>query len=92
MKRLPLALLLLSVLPFAAGAKDDFRNLPGVHDPEKLKVEAIVTVCTSQLERQHATRYRNGLAYRTYRCRYGRAWVGSDSSPNMIEYRKYKQR
>ncbi|MBX9457497.1 MAG: hypothetical protein KL863_16610 [Rhizobium sp.] len=92
MKRLVLALLIVSVLPFSAAAKDAFKNLPGVKDPATEEERQLDTVCTSRLERQHATRYRNGLAYRTYSCRYGRATVGSNRPPNLIEYRKYKQR
>jgi hypothetical protein len=89
MKRPALALVLIC-LPLAAMAKDDFKNLPGVHDPAKMKERPIDTVCTSQLEWQRPAPGRNGLAYRTYKCRYGKAWVGSSRPPNLIEYRKYK--
>ena len=92
MKRFALALLVLCALPLATQAKDDFKNLPGVHDPARIKEKPLDTVCTSQLERRHATPFRSGLAYRAYRCRYGRVWVGSNRPPNLIEYRKYKRR
>ena len=92
MKRLALALLLISTVPFTAAARDVFKNLPGVKDPAAERDVQLDTVCTSRLERQHATPYRNGLAYRTYSCQYGRVAVGSDRPPDLIEYRKYKQR
>ena len=44
MKRLVLALLLVSVLPFTAVAKDVFKNLPGVKDPavkEEVEIDKI---------------------------------------------------
>lgn len=92
MNRLVCALILVCALPTAAAAKDVFKDLPGVRDPAVGKDVEVDTVCTSRLERQHATRYRNGLAYRTYSCRYGRVAVGSDRPPDMIEYRKYRER
>jgi hypothetical protein len=94
MKRLALApVLLLLTLPLPAVAKDDFRNLPGVHDPAKMKDEPLDIACTSRLERRWPSGFpeRNGLAYRTYRCEQGRLTIGSGSPPNLIEYRKYKQ-
>jgi hypothetical protein len=92
MKALAIALALVAALPLSAAAGDDFRDLPGVRDPARMKPAPVDTVCTTQLERQHATPYRNGLAYRTYSCRYGDVAVGSDRPPNLIEYRRYKER
>lgn len=94
MKRLALAFLLLSALPFPVGAKDDFKNLPGVHDPAKLKAKPLGIVCTSRLERRWPSQFpeRDGLAHRTYRCEDGRLAIGSNRPPDLIEYRKYKQR
>lgn len=92
MKRFAFALLIVSALPLSAAAKDVYKNLPGVRDPATERERQLDTVCTSRLERQHANRYRNGLAYRTYSCRYGRVSVGSNRPPNLIEYDRYKQR
>lgn len=93
MKRLALALILVSVLPFSAAAKDTFMNLPGVKDPAAEKAVQLDTVCTSQLERAWPSRFpaRNGLAERTYSCGEGRLSSGSNRPPNLIEYRKFKQ-
>lgn len=92
MKLLALALVVISSLPPGAAAKDVFKNLPGVKDPAVQKEVELDTVCTSQLERAHATPYRNGLAYRTYSCQYGKVTVRSNRPPDMIEYRKYRER
>lgn len=71
---------------------DPYRDLPGVKDPDDLKKAARdEIVCTSRLERQRPMSpsfERNGLAYRTYSCNYGRVKVGSSRQPDMIEYRK----
>jgi hypothetical protein len=93
MKRLALALILVSALPFAAAAKDAFKNLPGVKDPAAAKSVEIDTVCTSRIERTWPSRFpvRNGLAERTYSCDEGHLSSGSNRPPNMIEYRKFKQ-
>lgn len=92
MKRLALAMVLLC-LPLAAVAKDDFKNLPGVRDPAKIKEEPLDIACTSRLERRWPSQFpeRNGLAHRTYRCDQGRLTIGSGRPPNLIEYRKFKQ-
>ena len=94
MKRLVLALLLVSALPFTAVAKDVFKNLPGVKDPAVKEEVEIDMVCSSQLVRRWPSQFpeRNGLAYRNYSCEEGRVAVGSNRPPNMIEYRKFKQR
>jgi hypothetical protein len=93
MKRLALALLLVSALPFPAAAKDVFKNLPGVKDPAVKEDVEIDTVCTSRLVKRWPSQFpeRNGLAYRTYSCEDGDVAVGSNRPPNMIEYRKFKQ-
>ena len=93
MKRLALALMLVSVLPLSAAAKDVFKNLPGVKDPAAEKPVQLDTVCTSQIERTWPSRFpvRNGLAERTYSCDEGQLSSGSNRPPNMIEYRKFKQ-
>lgn len=93
MKRLALALILVSALPFTAAAKDVFKNLPGVKDPTAEKAVQLDTVCTSQLERAWPSRFpvRNGLAERTYSCDEGQLSSGSNRPPDMIEYRKFKQ-
>jgi hypothetical protein len=95
MGRFALALILISTLPFAAAAKDVFKNLPGVKDPAAEKAAELDIDCTSQLQRAWPSRFpeRNGLAERTYSCDDGgNVAVGSNRPPNLIEYRKYKQR
>lgn len=86
------SLLLAAALPALA---EPYRDLPGVKDPEDLKKAARdEIVCTSRLERQRPMSpsfERNGLAYRTYSCSYGRVKVRSSREPNMIEYRKFKE-
>lgn len=94
MKRLMLALMLISALPFAAAAKDNFKNLPGVRDPAAEEKVQLDTACSSQLQRTWPSRFpeRNGLAERTYSCDEGGNFaVGSNRPPNLIEYRKFKQ-
>jgi hypothetical protein len=51
-------------------------------------------VCSSQLVRRWPSQFpeRNGLAYRSYSCEEGRIAVGSNRPPDMIEYRKFKER
>lgn len=90
MKRLAIALALLS-LPPAVAAKDDFKDLPGVHDPAKAKEKELDIVCTSALVPRRSASGWNGLYYRAYSCRYGRSSLGSNRPPNMIEYRKFKE-
>ena len=94
MKRLALALLLVSVSPFGAAAGDVFKNLPGVKDPDVKDDVEIDMVCSSRLVRRWPSQFpeRNGLAYRTYSCDEGGVAVGSNRPPNMIEYRKFKER
>lgn len=94
MKRLALALMLVSALPFTAAAKDVFKNLPGVRDPAAEKEVEIDTVCESQLQRAWPSHFpaRHGLAERTYSCGDDKFAVGSNRPPNLIEYRKYRQR
>jgi hypothetical protein len=94
MKRLLPALLLVLALPFAAGAKDAFKNLPGVRDPAAQKDVELDTTCSSRLVRTWPSRFpeRNGLAERAYSCTDGgNVAVGSNRAPNMIEYRKFKE-
>lgn len=93
MKRLALALILISALPCAAAAKDTFKNLPGVKDPAAKKELQLDAVCTSQLQRAWPSRFpeRNGLAERTYSCQEGQVAAGSNRPPNLIEYRKFKE-
>lgn len=94
MKRLLLALLLLSPLPISAVAKDAFPDLPGVRDPDRAKPKVDVPDCESAIvvPWPNATVERNGLGYRAYGCAYGNVTVGSNRPPNLIEYRKYKER
>ena len=95
MKRLLLALPLALALPFAAAARDTFKNLPGVKDPAAQKDVQMDIDCSSRLVRTWPSRFpqRNGLAERAYSCDDGGNWaVGSNRPPNMIEYRKFKQR
>ena len=95
MKRFVLSLILISALPLAASAKDTFKNLPGVKDPAAEKAVELDIDCTSRLKRAWPSQFpeRNGLAHRTYRCEDGsRIAIGSNRPPNLIEYRKFKQR
>jgi hypothetical protein len=75
---------------------DPYTDLPGVKDPQDQKKAAVDDiVCTSQIERQRTISpsfKRNGLGYRAYACEYGKVTVGSSRQPNMIEYRKFKER
>ena len=94
MKRLTLLLMIVLALPFAASAKDAFKNLPGVRDPA-VKDEVLSDLdCTSRLVRRWPSQFpeRNGLAYRSYSCEDGQVAVGSNRPPNLIEYRKFKER
>jgi len=94
MLRLMFALLLASTVPLAAGAKDTFKNLPGVRDPAEAKRKVVDPECVSGIvvpwpgDFPHSS----GLGYRAYGCEYGNVAVGSNSPPNMIEYRKLKER
>jgi hypothetical protein len=94
MKRLALALTLVSALPFTAAAKDAFKNLPGVKDPDGKDEVQLDMDCTSRLVRRWPSQFpeRNGLAYRVYSCKDGQVAVGSSRPPNLIEYRKFKER
>ena len=90
MMRMKLGLILAAVLlaaPVMATA-DPFKDLPGVKLPQAEGTPEPQMNCTSQLERQQATRNRNGLAYRTYSCDLGRVRMGSSEPPNEIEYKK----
>ena len=84
-------LLLLSALPHPASARDDFKNLPGVRDPAKLKARTPDPDCTSRLLPRRSASGWNGLSYRSYSCRYGSGWLQSDQPPNLIEYRKFRE-
>jgi hypothetical protein len=82
------------VLAASSALADPYHDLPGVKDPATMKKRQIERDCTSQLERQKPTSptyRRNGLAYRTYYCEYGRVTVGSSREPDIIEYRKFKE-
>jgi hypothetical protein len=94
MKRFALAMAMVSALPVAAPAKDVFKNLPGVKDPAVKEEVELDMVCTSRLQRRWPSQFpeRNGLAYRTYACEEGRIAIGSNRPPNLIEYRKFKER
>jgi hypothetical protein len=94
MKRLALALLLVSALPLSAGAKDTFQDLPGVRDPAEAKRKLIDPDCVSGIVTPWPSQApeRNGLGYRAYACEYGNVAVGSNRPPNLIEYRKYRER
>ena len=96
MKRFTLAMLAIALLPApAALAKDKFANLPGVRDPGYLNQKrSIDTVCSSRLVKRWPSGFprHNGLAERVYSCRSENFFVGSDQAPNMIEYRKFKER
>ena len=79
----------------AAPAGDTFKDLPGVKSPEDQKATSADVVCSSRLERQRTMSpsfRRNGLAYRAYSCDYGRVTVRSSEEPDMIEYRKFRDR
>ena len=74
---------------------DPYKDLPGVKDPASREKVDMDVACTSKLVRQKPispTFKRNGLAYRAYSCTYGRVTVGSSRQPDMIEYRKYRDR
>ncbi|MCB1447413.1 MAG: hypothetical protein KDJ87_16875 [Rhizobiaceae bacterium] len=92
MKRLALAVVLVSASPLSVEAGDAFKNLPGVKDPAAEKEAQVDPACTSRLVKPwpSATPRRNGLAYRSYACEDGDFTVGSNRPPNMIEYRKFK--
>lgn len=94
MKRLALALILVSLLPFTAAAKDAFKNLPGVKDPAVKDEVELDLDCTSRLVKRWPSQFpeRHGLAYRAYSCEEGQVAVGSNRPPNLIEYRKFKER
>ena len=94
MKRLALARILVLALPFTAMAKDAFKNLPGVKDPAVKDEVELDLDCTSRLVRRWPSQFpeRNGLAYRFYSCEEGQVAAGSNRPPNLIEYRKFKDR
>jgi hypothetical protein len=94
MKRLALALILISALPFMAAAEDVFKDLPGVKDPAVKGEIELDMDCTSRLVRRWPSQFpeRNGLAHRVYSCKDGHVAVGSNRPPNLIEYRKFKER
>lgn len=82
------------LLSASSALADPYQDLPGVKDPATQKDRDIELNCTSQLERQRPsspTFRRNGLAYRTYSCEYGKVTVRSSRQPDMIEYRKFKK-
>lgn len=94
MNRLLLALPLVLALPFAAHAKDTFKNLPGVKDPAVQKDVDLGLDCSSRLVNTWPSRFpeRNGLAERVYSCDDGgNVSIGSNRPPNLIEYRKFKE-
>ncbi|RYH05010.1 MAG: hypothetical protein EON57_08605 [Alphaproteobacteria bacterium] len=95
MKRFTLALIAVCLLPVAAPAKDIFPNLPGVRDPGYLNQDRSPDpVCTSRIARPWPGNFpqRHGLGERVYKCDYGNVAVGSNRAPNLIEYRKFKER
>lgn len=95
MKRFALALIVVCLLPGASPAKDAFPNLPGVRDQGYLNQNRSPDpVCTTRIARPWPGNFpqRNGLAERVYSCDYGNVAVGSNRAPNLIEYRKFKQR
>ena len=94
MNRFLLSLPLVLALPFAAPAKDTFKNLPGVKDPSVQKDVELGLDCSSRLVHAWPSRFpeRNGLAERAYSCDDGGdVSVGSNRAPNLIEYRKFKE-
>ena len=95
MKRSALALLLALLVPLSAGAKDAFKDLPGVRDPQEAKRDAVEPDCTSRIvvpwPNADFPRH-NGLGYRAHSCEYGNVAVGSNQPPNLIEYRKLQER
>lgn len=97
MMRRSLGLICVTLLLAASSVlADPYKDLPGVKDPATQEKAATVDLnCTSQLVRQRPispTFKRNGLAYRAYSCDYGQVKVGSSRQPDMIEYRKFKER
>lgn len=95
MKRFALGLLLAALVPLSVGAKDVFKDLPGVHDPAEARRKVPDLDCTSQIvvnTPNHNFPNRNGLGYRAHSCEYGNVAVGSDQPPNLIEYRKLRER
>jgi hypothetical protein len=94
MKRFALGLLLVCLIPLSAGAKDAFKDLPGVRDPAEARRNAPELDCTSRIVVPWPNPdfpHRHGLGYRAHSCEYGNVAVGSDQPPNLIEYRKYKE-
>ena len=67
--------------------RDEYKNLPGVKKPMR-DDQATRTVCTSSIERQHPTRWRNGLGYRVYRCETEIFTIESNRPPDEIDWRK----
>lgn len=69
-----------------AGDKPPFKDLPGVKVPgSETKTQ---TICTSSIERQRPTRWRNGLGYRVYRCETEIFSSESTRPPNEIDWKK----
>jgi hypothetical protein len=71
-------------------AKEPFSDLPGVKAPSR--DSQTNTVCTSSVERQRPTRWRNGLGYRVYRCDTEIFTFESNRPPNEIDWRKQQNR
>ena len=93
MKRFVPVLVLACLVPLSAGAKDMFKDLPGVRDPADAGRKVPDLDCTSRIVTPWPGNFpsRNGLGYRAHSCEYGNVAVGSDQPPNLIEYRKYKE-
>ena len=75
-----------------AGAKDDtpFKDLPGVKVPGQIDQQAR-TNCSSSIERQQPTRWRNGLGYRVYRCQSEVFSYEATKPPNEIDWKKRQE-
>ncbi|MDB5526223.1 MAG: hypothetical protein JWM58_3986 [Rhizobium sp.] len=69
---------------------EPFRDLPGVKLPQKDDSQAR-TACTSSVERQRPTRWRNGLGYRVYRCETEVFTYESTKEPDEVDWKKQKR-
>jgi hypothetical protein len=66
--------------------KTPYKDLPGVKVPGSEKQAQ--TLCTSRIERQRPSRWRNGLGYRVYRCETEIFTFKSTRPPNEVDWKK----
>lgn len=95
MKRLLSALAVFLVLPLCAQARDAFTDLPGVKDPAAQNEVELGIDCTSRIVQPWRTGFprRDGLSRRVYSCNDGgNVSIRSNRAPDLIEYRKFRQR